>query len=68
MKIIKQGHPLLRPMMRFKCNICGCEFVMNKKQQQVKQNSQVDIALGCSAYYTECPWCGREAEGDFVNE
>lgn len=53
-------------MMRFVCDYCGCEFEIDKKQQQVKSNPQVDIVCGCEPYYTRCPECGLFADGDYV--
>lgn len=69
MKIIKHGSPP-KPIMCFRCDYCGCIFELDRSldEQPVFSNPQPDLAKDYVPlpYYTTCPDCGFDAEGDYI--
>lgn len=59
MKIIKNGDKSkVKNELRFKCNNCGCIFISDKEEYDVKFHNNENY------YSAVCPECGRKTTVD----
>ena len=57
MKILEHGDPRkINPVIRFKCNNCGCMFEANREEYSKK------VLLGVNLYFCDCPECGEPSD------